>query len=251
MAEYQSVSINEPTESENITLEEQAKMQEEQASSESTDRPEWLDEKFESPEELAKAYNELQKKQGSGNGEDTEEEVVEEEEEEENTSYTSQTIQSATEEFAESGTLSDKTFNALEDAGIPRDFVQAYIEGQKAVSEAQAQDVKNVIGGSANYEALAEWAGENLSESDLDAYNSIVEGGSLEQAKVAVKGLYSQFISAGGKPPVLSQGSTSGSSVKPFGSTAQITQAMSDPRYATDPAYRKTIEERIAVSNVI
>ena len=250
MADYQSVSINEPTESENITLEEQAKMQEEQASSESTDRPEWLDEKFESPEELAKAYTELQKKQGSADSDDDEGEVVEEEEEV-STFATTETIQSATEEFAESGTLSDKTFDALEDAGIPRDFVQAYIEGQKAVSDAQAQEVKNEIGGAANYEALSDWASENLSDSDLDAYNSIVEGGSLEQAKVAVKGLYSQFISAGGKPPVLSQGSTSGSSVKPFGSTAQITQAMSDPRYATDPAYRKTIEERIAVSNVI
>ena len=67
MAEANRVVINEPTENEEITLEQQAEMQEEAVatSEEQTpteERPEWLDEKFNSPEDLAKAYTELQKK---------------------------------------------------------------------------------------------------------------------------------------------------------------------------------------------
>ena len=68
---------------------------------------------------------------------------------------------------------------------------------------------------------------------------------------MAVKGLYAQFISAGGNPPDLSQGGTSGSSVVPFGSAAQVTESMRDPRYATDPAFRANVEKRLAVSNVL
>jgi hypothetical protein len=68
---------------------------------------------------------------------------------------------------------------------------------------------------------------------------------------MAVKGLYSQFISAGGNPPELSQGGTSGSSTKPYGSAAQVTEAMRDPRYSTDPAYRSNVEKRLSVSNVL
>ena len=97
---------------------------------------------------------------------------------------------------------------------------------------------------------MSEWAAENLSDDDLNAFNGLVEGGSVEQARVAVKGLYAQYQAAGGKGPSLVQGATSGAGVKPFGSTAQVTEAMRDPRYANDPAYREQVEKRMAVSSI-
>jgi hypothetical protein len=262
MANYQSVTVTENTEEENISLEKQAAMQEEAAEQrgqtletpeetqeETTpERPEWLDEKFESPEDLAKAYAELQKKQSSK----TEEKVEETNEETETTNKsTNTTVSKATEEFAEKGELSDKTFVELEKAGLPREFVEAYIRGQEALSTSQALDIQNEVGGNANYNAMADWAAENLSDNDVDAFNDIVESGTIEQAKMAVKGMYAQFLSGGGQPPELSQGGTSGSSVKPFNSAAQVTEAMRDPRYGTDPAYRETVEKRLAVSSVL
>ena len=83
MAEYQSVTINEPSEEENISLEQENAMQEEAKAQKGgdpqpvvDDQPEWLDDKFNSPEDLAKAYDELQKKQSksSDEKEDTTEE---------------------------------------------------------------------------------------------------------------------------------------------------------------------------------
>ena len=160
-------------------------------------------------------------------------------------------IEDARNEFAENGELSDKAFDALEKAGLPRSFVEQYIAGQQAMSVQQAATIQESIGGAGNYEAMDEWAGENLADGDLDAFNAIVEGQSVEQARVAVKGLYAQFQAAGGKGPSLVQGSTSGDSgVKPFGSTAQVTEAMRDPRYANDPAYRENVEKRMAVSSI-
>lgn len=266
MANYQSVTVQEHTEEENVSLEKQAAMQEEAAEQrnqslqsnteepqeeiqeESEERPEWLDEKFESPEDLAKAYNELQKKQSSKQSKSKKDDAPAEEEA--SVSLNS-AVQSATEEFAESGALTDKAFIELEKAGLPRSFVEAYIAGQESMSTAQALDIQNEVGGNANYNAMADWASDNLSDGDLDGFNSIVESGSVEQAKMAVKGLYAQFISAGGNPPELSQGGTSGSSVKPFGSAAQVTEAMRDPRYSSDPAFRDNVEKRLAVSNVL
>ena len=263
MANYQSVTVQEHTEEENVSLEKQAAMQEEAAeqrnqSIESNteepqeesqeERPEWLDEKFESPEDLAKAYNELQKKQSSKESNSKKDDAPAEEEA---SASLNSSVQKATEEFAASGALTDKTFVELEKAGLPRSFVEAYIAGQESMSTAQALEIQNEVGGNANYNAMSDWASENLSDGDLDGFNSIVENGSIEQAKMAVKGLYAQFISAGGNPPDLSQGGTSGSSVKPFGSAAQVTEAMRDPRYANDPAFRDNVEKRLAVSNVL
>tara|TARA_E500000178_G_C17030545_1_gene760353 strand:- start:1877 stop:2659 length:783 start_codon:yes stop_codon:yes gene_type:complete len=260
MANYQSVTVQEHTEEENVSLEKQAAMQEEAAAErnqtieteteETTERPEWLDEKFESPEDLAKAYAELQKKQSKSQ----KEEEPSDEPEPENKSASERvntSVQKATEEYSEIGELSDKTFVQLEKAGIPREFVEAYIAGQEAMSTSEALDIQGEVGGNANYNAMAEWAADNLSETDVDAFNSIVENGSVEQAKMAVKGMYAQFLSGGGKAPELMQGGTSGSSVKPFNSAAQVTEAMRDPRYQTDPAFRQNVENRLAVSDVL
>lgn len=260
MANYQSVTVSENTNEENISLEDQAAMQEEAANQkgqpdpsedtqeveETSERPEWLDEKFESPEDLAKAYNELQQKQS------TKKDSSEEQEQntEEDTPTNNNAVTEAKAEFTETGQLSDETFLSLEKAGIPREMVEAYIQGQEAVSVASAVEIQNSIGGVDNYNAMSEWAGENLADGDLQAYNDIVERGSVEQARVAVKGMYAQFLGAGGKAPTLSQGATSGvAGAKAFGSAASMVEAMQDPRYKSDPAYRQQIEKRLAVSN--
>ena len=272
MADLHQVQINEVNEEENISLETQAAMQEEAANqrnqtleadpkegketieeqlkvdeeSAEEERPEWLDEKFESPEEMAKAYKALQQKMSKPKA-DKKASV----EETSAPEATTGAIEDARNEFAESGELSDKAFDALEKAGLPRSFVEQYIAGQQAMSVQQAATIQESIGGAGNYEAMAEWASENLADGDLDAFNDIVEGQSVEQARVAVKGLYAQFQAAGGKGPALVQGSTSGDAgVKPFGSTAQVTEAMRDPRYASDPAYRENVEKRMSVSSI-
>ena len=250
MAEYQKVEINERSEEENISLEQQAQMQAEAAEQQPEgDRPQWLDEKFESPEDLAKAYQELQTKQSQGEGEEEAEEEAEEVEEEKGES--NETIAAASLEWHETGELSEDTYDSLKNAGIPREMVDSYIAGQTAMVDSEADAVKNEVGGADAYSAMLDWAGDNFSPDEIEAYNSMVESGNLTQAKVAAKGLYAQYVSAGGKPPQLSQGTTSGSAVKPFSSTVQITQAMSDPRYKSDPAFRQSVQDRIEISNVI
>lgn len=252
MAEYQSVEINEETEGENISLEEQA-AQQDAANTEAQqgDRPEWLDEKFESPEDLAKAYQELQTKQSRGETEEVEEELTEEEIDDVTNSSMSDAISSATDEWTETGNLSEDSFNTLAESGIPREIVESFIQGQAALVSNEADQVRNEVGGEEAYNSMLTWAEQNLSTDEQAAYNSMVESGNLAQAKVAAKGLYAQMVSAGGKPPTITQGGTKGPSVQPFGSTAQITKAMSDPRYANDPAYRQEVQNRISMSNVI
>jgi hypothetical protein len=274
MADLHQVQINEVNEEENISLESQAAMQEEAAQQRNQtleadpkegketieeqlkedevpeeERPEWLDEKFDNPEDMAKAYKELQKKMSEPKAD--KKAAKKSVEEPAGAEVTTGAIESARNEFSESGELSDSTFDALEAAGLPRAFVEQYINGQEAMSIQQASSIQESIGGAGNYEAMAEWASENMADGDLDAFNAIVEGPSVEQARITVKGMYAQFQAAGGKGPALVQGSTSGDSgVKPFGSTAQVTEAMRDPRYASDPAYRENVEKRMSVSSI-
>ena len=249
MAELTKVQINEKTEEENISLEKQAEMQEAMKQdaelAKEANRPDWLPEKFENEQDLANAYAELEKKQSAS---DTDKSDAKSETKED-TNGINDVIAKATDVFAEKGELADKDYNALAKVGIPREMVDAYIRGQEALVSSQELEVQEVVGGGANYEAMTDWASENLSETEIEAFDEVVTAGTVDQAKMAVQGLYARFVSSGGKPPNVNQGAVTGSSVKPFGSAAQVTEAMADPRYQNDPAYRQQVERRLAVSN--
>ena len=115
MADLNQVTINEPTQAENVSLEEQAQKLEEAGilKSETTEattedhieetnedtRPDWLPEKFDSAEELAKAYSALEKKQSSSK-ESKKDDVVEEPTVSQKSEALNNSIFAATEEFS-------------------------------------------------------------------------------------------------------------------------------------------------------
>ena len=254
MAEYEQNVINDKTPTENITLEQEAAaidakaaenpVVEEQPIPSSSERPEWLPEKFSSAEDMAKAYAELENKQSSG----SEEEAETSESVEETSTDTPNIVSIANDEYMESGQLSQDTYNQLGEMGISKEMVDSYIAGQEAIMDKQSNDIFNTIGGKSEYEAMSEWAGQNLDDADLEAYNQTVESGTIDQAKFAVRALYQQY--KGGNPVTPMQGSTNGSAVAPFTSRAQVTQAMRSKQYQTDAGYRQEVQQRLAVSNL-
>ncbi len=259
MAELHRVEINEKAPSE-IEPEEKP-VTEEQSQAElpqdQSDRPEWLPEKFKSPEDMSKAYAELEKKLGQAPKEDTEEseqseEKAEDETEqtEEDTSEAYKAVAEASKEFFENdGQLSEETYNALEKAGLPRDLVDSYAAGQQALLQSEEAQIQSVANG--QYDAMAEWANENLPQEEIDAFDEAVTGGTVQQAKLAVQGLYARFQNATGSTPKLTQGAVSGTSTMPFKSMQELARAQSDPRYRSgDKAYHEEIDRRLAVSNI-
>jgi hypothetical protein len=74
-------------------------------------------------------------------------------------------------------------------------------------------------------------------------------GGNLEQAKMAVKGLQARFSSSEGNEPALLTGSA-GPSDGVFRSTSELVEAMSNPKYKTDPAYRADVEIKLGRSSI-
>jgi len=252
MAELHRVEINEKAPSE-IEPTEENHEQAEELPEEQSDRPEWLPEKFKSAEDMAQAYSELEKKLGQAPKEDPAEDAeVEDKKEqtEENVSEAYQTIAEASKEFFENdGQLSEETYNALEKAGLPRDLVDSYAAGQQALLQSEEAQIKGVANG--QYDAMAEWANENLPQEEIDAFDEAVTGGTINQAKLAVQGLYARYQNATGSKPKLTQGSLSGTSTMPFKSMQELARAQSDPRYRSgDKAYHEEIDRRLSVSNI-
>jgi hypothetical protein len=80
-----------------------------------------------------------------------------------------------------------------------------------------------------------------------------MDGGDMNTIKMAVQGLQARYAQTNGTQQTgrLIQGDTNGPSGGAFRSVAEIVQAMKDPRYAKDPAYRRDVEQRVALSNAL
>ena len=251
MADYQKVEINEKAPSEIEPDQQQAtEVKEPQAQQE---RPEWLPEKFESAEALAKAYGELESKMGQG---EQEQEQVEEEPSKETEPTTEPNpvesiITDASVEFAENeGKLTDDTYEALAKAGISRELVDRYAAGQASLQSQEETAIKSAANG--EYDEMAEWAGKSLSDSEFNAFNEAVNQGTVEQAQLAVKGLHARYqAEVGSSGPKLVTGNTTGTSTLPYQSMQEVSRAMQDPRYKSgDKAYHAEVDRRLAVSNI-
>lgn len=154
-------------------------------------------------------------------------------------------------EYAESGELSEDTFKKLEEGGIPRDIVDQYIKGQEALAATMTSKLHEIGGGEENVERIYQWAGQNLEQSEIDTLNGAFMSGNFNEAEMAMKGLVAQYEAANGKQPSLISGEVGKTSSDTYKSTAELMRDMSDPKYSTDPAFRKLVEQKLERSNVI
>ena len=219
--------------------------QEDLQTSSEDQRPNWLPEKFKSAEELAKAYNNLEKEYSSRQTQETKPEEVQQE-------VQQRGLEKFYNEFAETGALTDNSYDELAKQGLDKDLVNSYIDGQKAVADKNTKAIQDVAGGAENYTELVNWAGKNLSEAEQTTFNNMVDGGDVEQAKFAVQGLMMKSgTNFNPNQPKLFEGTSDIVSADAFTSVSQVTDAMNDPRYEKDPSYRKEIENKISRSKVI
>lgn len=217
-------------------------------------RPDWLPEKFKDPEQLAQAYAELEKQFSFREQEPQQEEEQEFENVEAADEYLKENgldFDDLSNSFWENDGLSEEQYDALEAAGIPSDIVDQFIDGQMAVKNQTQAAVFDAAGGEEGYAQMMNWATNTLSEREQDAYNAAVNSGDMESVMLAVQGLNARFRSEYGDNPTLVQGQAADVTAGAFQSVAEITAAMSDPRYEKDPAYRSSVEAKLQRSSVI
>lgn len=238
---------------------------------EGTSKDELILGKFKSYEDLEKSYKELEAKLGNrGKAEEPADEIpqakpkVDDEWQKEEKPATMEEVKSLLPGFTEDkisemsqyawehGSLTEDHYAELEKAGYSKDIVDQFMAGQFAVAQAQQAQLINAGGGAEQVEAMFAWAAQNLPQDQIDRYNERFDRGGPD-AIMAMEHLVAKYQSSGeaGGRRVAGANAPLGDGVEPFRSVAQVTQAMSDPRYQTDPAYRDEVARRLAKSNVL
>ena len=172
--------------------------------------------KFKDPQALEQAYVELQKKLG------------EPRDEVQSTEDESQSTTSAEEEETSSDSEADV----------------------ETLSEAQAQELMDMVGGEKAYKSMLEWAGDNFGKEEVEMYDQVMESGNPNAIFFAVQALQSRYNDAVGSDGQLLTGRGAQNTDDSFKSQAELVAAMGDPRYDRDPAYRADLMRRLENSDV-
>ena len=277
MAETLTVNTDAPTETatdtvENLTPEEQDSLA---VGTEIQEQQEQLYAgKYKSAEELEKAYGELQKKLGDQGTEDSgevgdtqdtaeveSEETTEETQEAPPPTAAAELIQSASEEYYNNDSkLSPETLEKFTSMSS-KDLVEAYMQVQGNlpqgdlldnagdISDATVNEIKNYAGGEKSYDNMVEWASNNLDTQSVEAFDSIINTGSVDAIKLAVNGLKAQYENANGYEGTMVTGKAPAQSKDVYRSQAELVAAMNDRRYDNDPAYRQDVIAKLERSD--
>ncbi len=219
-----------------------------------SERPEWLPEKFNTVDDFVKSYSELESKLGSTQAPDKIEPSNETQEENSGWKVGGVDMEKYSEEYRREGALSQQSYKELADAGYPEEVVNSYIGGVKAQSRSEIDNLKSVydsVGGIETYNQMVQWAANNFTPEEKQAYNNINDSGNVDAIKMNVHTLQDRYSKATGIDPKLIKGETVPATGGKFESTAQIIEAMSSKKYKTDPAYRQEVYTKLSRSSVI
>lgn len=214
--------------------------------------------KYKTTEDLEKAYVELQKKlgqprsetEGEPEGKPAEDPKAEPADADKAAAEKAGIDTASLEkEFAENGTLTEESYKKLEEAGIPKEMVDGYIQGRQATADLATFKAYETAGGKEAFESMVQWAGQNFSEEQAKAFNDGVMG-SVEAVTEAVSNLKAAYVEANGQEPKLLKGDNVPNVGDVYESRAQLTADMSKPEYKRDPAFRKHVEQKLARSNL-
>ena len=160
------------------------------------------------------------------------------------------------------GTITEEHYKQLEQTGLPRNLIDSYLNGLQPREGTQPaadpsfpeyEDIVGIAGGEEKYLEMLQWMDGNIPKEELQEFDKIVdaEKRNITQVTLAVQKMYTRYRNAMGVEPKLISGQTSSSpNTKVFRSNAEVVAAMRDPRYKTDIAFQHEVQRRLAESNV-
>lgn len=210
--------------------------------------------KYKNAQELEQGYIELQKKLGEGEAEEpvaeAEEEEYEGEEGEEDGSILDELweYEINNEEFHEDAVAELQQMDPVDLANLHIEYRKQVEEegiGAKDFTEAEMTELKGVVGGDENYQNMLQWAGANLNQQEIDMFDAVMQRGDALGAFFAIRSLAYRYNDAAGYEGKMLTGNAPKTSGSQYRSQQEVIQAMSDPRYESDPAYRKDIMDKL------
>ena len=205
--------------------------------------------KYKDAKELEKAYVELESRLGKKE-EETEavEESEESEEEPSDVSFLDKLWDESQDEFT------DETMKELSSMD-PKDLAKMHLvyrskNQQPQITDKQVKQLKDVAGGEKDFATMMDWAKQSLEKREIDMFDSVMDKGDPMACYFAIQALKYRFDDSSGVEGTMLTGKAPSSRGDQFKSQAQVVEAMNDPKYDNDPAYRREVMDKLERSDI-
>ncbi|QJD54682.1 putative capsid assembly protein [Pseudomonas phage MR2] len=157
-------------------------------------------------------------------------------------------------EYETDNKLSEASLKALEAAGYSRGFVRSFIAGQEAVATKYVAQIQQYAGGPEKFSQVVAHLQANspdaivaleeaMGRQDLASIKTIINLG-MQSRTTKFGKTPERAINKRASAPVVNKPAVEG-----FASQREMIAAMSDKRYQDDPAYRKSVEQKVGASS--
>ncbi|UCS82774.1 capsid assembly scaffolding protein [Yersinia phage vB_YenP_Rambo] len=165
-----------------------------------------------------------------------------------------ETIERIQMEYESDDGISAKSYAELAEIGYTKAFIDSYIRGQEALVEQYVRSVVEFAGGRDKFDALYTHLETHNPEAAASLDNALTNR-DLATVKAIINLAGQSRAKTFGRKPTRSV-TTRATPAKPqaarregFATRADMVKAMSDPRYRTDAAYRRQVEQKVIDSN--
>ena len=166
---------------------------------------------------------------------------------------------------ADNGQDISEHYDALaETFGVTRQMVENYVSKAQGsapaeapgLTEADAAQLKAMVGGEDSFNKLSQWAANNLEKGELAKYNAVVDSGNKDAIEWALKALQARVAAPDSVVEPKLYGGGEAAAVTKFESQQQVLDAMNKRNdkgqklYEVDEAYREKVQQLLAISSV-
>lgn len=148
-------------------------------------------------------------------------------------------------EYFSTGKISDETKAKLAEIGITEDVINNFIEGMEAKAEVERNEMAKCIGGREKFDEVLKWAKENKTPEQLASIDTVRDKYIIE---IILKHLKGEMENKEGITPEYTKGEGTKVAENVFRSQAEMFEAINNPKYKTDEAYREDVKKKIAAS---
>jgi hypothetical protein len=233
------------------------------------ERPTWLPEKFKTPEDMAKAYGELEKKQSTtpakepvkgtepakigdlalpeGGEVPTDPAAVAKA-----AADAGIDMDALEQEYAQHGDITPESRAKLAKKGYTQRHVDNYIAGQKAIAAQILTDLQvSVAGSREKFDAMWAWSVRGIPDGEKAAINAALATNDPNVAKLAMSAVHAKWIAAVGQDPErVVHGTQGGANSEVYSHMDELHADMRKPEYKTSEGFRQKVVEKLKRSNI-
>ncbi len=163
------------------------------------------------------------------------------------------TLEALQQEFNTHGDIIPESRATLAKAGVTKEMVDTYIEGQKAIAQNLLTDLQvGVAGSTEKFNEMWAWSVRGIPDAEKGAINSALATGDPAVAKLAMSAVHAKWVAAVGQDPqrVMHGTKVATASGDVYTHRDELQKDISSKEYATNEAFRMQVIAKLKRSNI-